>query len=243
MTEKRYLYYQNIIIIIQRKIDSDKLEAREQDKTDYIGMFSDMFDRELILRNSSYASEEHLMLLSYTLFCYDKNMELTVVGRISDIRDLILVTNDSEIQEDAVYRFNYYNVNSGRVVINSLKTQNNVSYDFITNKIVKSAFKVSYDQNPRKYLFPNNYQEKKHFLKVGEVLGYGNREVRKMYENIYAKIMKYDSVKLSIVLAHEVNTGFIAYQNSVEYTEVDRLKNKAQLDKLLVTSSMVPKNK
>ncbi len=227
---ERYNFFDLQAKILQRSIQAGKINKKLSDTTDYVDDFINVFKKELELRKSKPSSMDHLIAMLYSIGMYSKQdlskESLSFTPRI-DYDNVKLVKSDNKMTDENA---NYYNFNNGHMRIHDLKTGNSFKIDYIINPLVQKYINDSIKDknNPREYLLETNTKSPRPFTasalgkKMTSILGIGNQTFRKMTENIYSKIFKVDIVKLSEVAAHEPNTAYTQYLNSLEYTEDDR---------------------
>jgi hypothetical protein len=113
---------------------------------------------------------------------------------------------------------------SGRLVINDLKTDRFYTYDYTLNDTAKRQIDLYLTKNKKKAgekFF--NLSTKKMPEAVKNAVGIGNREYRKMFQNVYHKVFKLKIEKMSNPMGHDVDTALNTYMDSYIYTELERV--------------------
>jgi hypothetical protein len=97
-----------------------------------------MFKNELQLRSKSPGTVQHALAVMYTIGVYTKDLsklnEPTFIPRL-DYDDVRLVDDDSQINTTA--KAKWYNMKTGRLLINDLKTDRFYTYNYTLNNTAK----------------------------------------------------------------------------------------------------------
>ena len=234
LTEARYDVWNKLQKNVADSVTVYKNSRKEDTSTntDYAPMFVDMFKKELELRKKP-GTVQHALSMLYTVGVYEdlsKINQPTFVPRI-DYDDVFIVDNDAQMTNA---KGKYYNLNSGRLVINELKTQGTYTYDYRLNPIAKkylNEYIVKLKKKPGDPLFVKSKLTENVKKALG---GVGNREYRKCFQNIYHKVIKVPLESMSAPMAHDASTALESYIDGYKYTETERkaaLKNiKEQLE-------------
>jgi hypothetical protein len=113
---------------------------------------------------------------------------------------------------------------SGRLVVNDLKTDRFYTYDYTLNDTAKRQIDLYLTKTKKKVgdkLF--NLSSKKMPEAVKNAIAVGNREYRKMFQNIYHKVFKVKIEQMSDPMGHDVDTAINTYMDSYTYTESERM--------------------
>jgi hypothetical protein len=159
----------------------------------------------------------------YTIGVYKDLAKLndpTFIPRL-DYDDVRLVDDDSKI--DSTAKAKWYNLKTGRLVINDLKTDRFYTYDYKLNDIAKRHIDMYLLKTKKKAedrLF--NLSSKKLPEAVKNAIGVGNRQYRKIFQNVYHKVFKVKIEQMSNPMGHDVDTAINTYMDSYTYTELDR---------------------
>jgi len=219
---------------------SNRINEKEEDETDYMDDFINIFEKELTLRKTEPSSIDHIMSVIYTIGAYSSQSlesgNLMYVPRIDELVDIKLVKDDKEMTSDTQ---NYYNYDTGRLVINSLKTDNNsiFKYDHVINPLASKYIKINIlRRTPKKRdsLFPFTKQTIE--LKIRKNV-LPNRIYRKAFQNIYHKILNKPLASMSKPMAHTVDTSNKDYLNNKEYTRDEIIENRRRIADVFKRSS------
>jgi len=223
LTEARYKIFDRKQNEVSQEVKAGNSTQKEEIGIDYVPAFVNMFKQELELRANSPGTVQHALAVLYTIGVYkdlSKLDDLTFVPRL-DFDDVRLVDNDSQI--DSTAKAKWYNMNSGRLVINDLKTDRFYTYDHILNDTAKrqlDLYLTKTKKKPGDKLF--NLSSKKMPAAVKQAIGVGNREYRKAWQNVYHKVFKVKIEQMSNPMGHDVNTALSTYLDSYTYTESER---------------------
>ena len=219
---------------------SNRINEKEEDETDYMDDFINIFEKELTLRKTEPSSIDHIMSVIYTIGAYSSQSlesgNLMYVPRIDELVDIKLVKDDKEMTSDTQ---NYYNYDTGRLVINALKTDNNsiFKYDHIINPLACKYIKINIlrrTPKKREFLFPFTKQTIE--LKIRKNV-LPNRIYRKAFQNIYHKILNKPLASMSKPMAHTVDTSNKDYLNNKEYTRDEIIENRRRIADVFKRSS------
>jgi hypothetical protein len=183
-----------------------------------------MFKNELELRAKSPGTVQHALAVMYTIGVYKDLSKLndpTFIPRL-DYDDVRLVDDNSEI--DLTTKAKWYNIKTSRLVVNDLKTDRFYTYDYTLNDTAKRQIDLYLTKTKKKVgdkLF--NLSSKKMPEAVKNAIAVGNREYRKMFQNIYHKVFKVKIEQMSDPMGHDVDTAINTYMDSYTYTESERM--------------------
>jgi hypothetical protein len=182
-----------------------------------------MFKNELQLRSKSPGTVQHALAVMYTIGVYKDLSKLndpTFIPRL-DYDDVRLVDIDTQI--DFTKKAKWYNMKTGRLLINDLKTDRFYTYDYTLNNTAKRQLDMYLTKTKKKAgdkLF--NLSTKKMPSEVKLAIGVGNREYRKAFQNVYHKVFKVKIEQMSDPMGHDVDTALNTYMDSYTYTEPER---------------------
>jgi len=223
LTEDRYKIWDKKQNQVSQLVKSVNNTNKEETGIDYAPIFVNMFKQELQLRSKSPGTVQHALAVMYTIGVYKNISKLddpTFIPRL-DYDDVRLVDDDSQI--DLTTKAKWYNMKSGRLVINDLKTDRFYTYDYKLNDMAKKYIDMYLLKTKKKAedrLF--NLSSKKLPEAVKNAIGVGNREYRKMFQNIYHKVFKVKIEQMSDPMGHDVDTAINTYMDSYTYTEPER---------------------
>ena len=223
LTEPRYKIWDRKQNEVSQLVKSSNNTRKEETGIDHVPAFINMFKNELELRAKSPGTVQHALAVMYTIGVYkdlSKLNEPTFVPRL-DYDDVRLVDDDSKI--DTTTKAKWYNMKSGRLVVNDLKTDRFYTYDYKLNDTAKRQIDLYLTKTKKKAggkLF--NLSSKKMPEAVKQAIGIGNREYRKAFQNVYHKVFKVKIEQMSDAMAHDVDTALNTYMDSYTYTEPER---------------------
>jgi hypothetical protein len=223
LTEPRYKIWDRKQNEVSQLVKSSNNTRKEQTGIDHVPAFVNMFKNELQLRSKSPGTVQHALAVMYTIGVYkdlSKLNEPTFIPRL-DFDDVRLVDDDSQM--DLTTKAKWYNMKSGRLVINDLKTDRFYTYDYKLNDTAKRYIDMYLLKTKKKAgdkLF--NLSSKKLPEAVKQAIGVGNREYRKAFQNIYHKVFKVKIEQMSDAMGHDVDTAINTYMDSYTYTESER---------------------
>ena len=224
LTEARYKIWDRKQNTVSQEVKSVTNTNKEETGVDYAKIFVSMFKNELELRANSPGTIQHALCVMYTIGVYkdlSKLDDLTFVPRL-DFDDVRLVDDDSEI--NTTTKAKWYNMKTGRLLINDLKTDRFYTYDFKLNDTSKRYIDMYLLRTKKKVgdkLF--NLSSKKMPAAVKQAIGVGNREYRKAWQNVYHKVFKVKIEQMSNPMGHDVDTALNTYMDSYTYTETERV--------------------
>jgi len=224
LTEDRYKIWDKKQNQVSQLVKSVNITNKEETGIDHVPAFINMFKQELQLRSKSPGTVQHALAVMYTIGVYKNISKLddpTFIPRL-DYDDVRLVDDDSQI--DLTTKDKWYNMKSGRLVINDLKTDRFYTYDYKLNDMAKKYIDMYLLKTKKKAgekLF--NLSTKKMPEAVKNAVGVGNREYRKAWQNVYHKVFKVKIEKMSAPMAHDVDTAINTYMDSYTYTESERV--------------------
>lgn len=178
---------------------------------DYEKVYKHIFERELELRQTEYASMKHIISILYTHALYDENKKIHINPRNYYI-DVKLVSDDSFMNKTE----NFYNYISGRFVLNKYKTSGvYVPYDVYFSTFVKGIIQESITKNPRIYLVEKvsggPYKNNSLSEMIQRILSYNIDTIRKSIESYEINIKNTDRLHLANVSRHSVITQEVSY--------------------------------
>jgi len=223
LTDSRYKIWDRKQNEVSQLVKSSNNTRKEETGIDHVPAFIKMFKNELELRAKSPGTVQHALAVMYTIGVYkdlSKLNEPTFVPRL-DYDDVRLV--DDDLQINTKTKAKWYNMKSGRLVVNDLKTDRFYTYDYKLNDMAKKYIDMYLLKTKKKAgdkLF--NLSSKKMPEAVKKSIGIGNREYRKAFQNIYHKVFKVKIEQMSDPMGHDVDTAINTYMDSYTYTELDR---------------------
>ena len=223
LTEARYKVWDRKQNDVGQLVKASTKTRKETTGVDYVPQFIKMFKNELELRAKFPGTVQHALAVMYTIAVYkdlSKLTEPTFIPRL-DFDDVTLVDEDSQI--DTTKKKNFYNMKTGRLVMNDLKTDRFYVYDYILNPTTQKYLNIYLTKSKKKVgdkIF--TLSSTKMSSDVKKAIGIGNREFRKAFQNIYQKVFKIAIEKMSTPMAHDVDTAQNTYIDSYVYTEADR---------------------
>ena len=204
-------------------MDREKVLSREfkkDDMTNYIQHYKDLFAIEEEFAKEDYASQEHLVSLMYSKGLLNNQGKPIFIPRNS-FADVELIKNDNEIITKPVTAgkgYNYYNINSGRLFLQSYKTKakyGNVDIK-LSNYTVK-AIKASLVLRPRKWLFTTVLQNGKYNNNssfgtvISNTLGITVNQIRRAFINYYLHFIEMPRNEIAKLARHSVETDEFTY--------------------------------
>jgi len=224
LTEPRYRIWDRLQNNVSQLVKSSNNTRKEETGTDHVPAFVNMFKNELQLRSKSPGTVQHALAVMYTIGVYKDLSKLndpTFIPRL-DYDDVRLVDDDSEI--NTTTKAKWYNLKTGRLLINDLKTDRFYTYDYNLNNTAKKYIDMYLLKTKKKAgekLF--NLSTKKMPEAVKKAIGVGNREYRKAFQNVYHKVFKVKIEQMSNPMGHDVDTAINTYMDSYTYTESERV--------------------
>jgi hypothetical protein len=223
LTEPRYAIWDKKQNQVSQLVKSSNNTRKEETGIDHVPAFVNMFKQELQLRSKSPGTVQHALAVMYTIGVYKNLSKLndpTFIPRL-DYDDVRLVDDDSQI--DLTTKAKWYNMKSGRLVVNDLKTDRFYTYDYTLNDTAKKYIDMYLLKTKKKAgdkLF--NLSSKKLPEAVKNAIGVGNRIYRKAFQNVYHKVFKVKIEQMSDPMGHDVDTAINTYMDSYTYTESER---------------------
>jgi hypothetical protein len=208
---------------VSQLVKSSNNTRKEETGIDHVPAFINMFKNELELRAKSPGTVQHALAVMYTIGVYkdlSKLNEPTFIPRL-DYDEVRLVDDDSQI--DSTTKAKWYNMKTGRLLINDLKTDRFYTYNYTLNDTAKRQIDIYLTKTKKKAggkLF--NLSSKKMPEAVKQAIGVGNREYRKAFQNVYHKVFKVKIEQMSDPMGHDVDTALNTYMDSYTYTEPER---------------------
>jgi hypothetical protein len=222
LTDARYKIWDRLQNNVSQLVKSSNNTRKEETGIDHVPAFVNMFKNELQLRSKSPGTVQHALAVMYTIGVYKNLSKLddpTFIPRL-DYDDVRLV-DDSQI--DLTTKAKWYNMKTGRLLINDLKTDRFYTYDYKLNDTAKKYIDMYLLKTKKKVgdkLF--NISSKKMPEAVKQAIGIGNREYRKAFQNVYHKVFKSKIEIMSTPMGHDVDTALNTYMDSYTYTEPER---------------------
>lgn len=200
--------------------DREKVVGREDrlaDTTDYSGLYKKIFKIEHDLAKSQKGSQDHLIALMYTRAVYGntkKDLKLIPRNYFWAVR---LVESDDQIIRTKQAGQNWYNVNSGLMVIQDYKTTRKYNpVEIRLNSHVQKVIRESYAKNPRKYLFETldgrSFTDSGFLKQIKRVLTIGIDVYRRSIINYELQVAKRPRDEIAQSAAHSVETNELVYQ-------------------------------
>jgi hypothetical protein len=223
LTDARYQSWDRKQNNVSQLVKSSNNTRKEETGIDHVPAFVNMFKNELHLRTISPGTVQHALAVVYTIGVYkdlSKLEEPTFIPRL-DYDEVRLVDDDSQI--DSTKKAKWYNLKTGRLLINDLKTDRFYTYDYKLNDTAKRQIDIYLTKTKKKAgdkLF--NLSSKKLPEAVKQAIGVGNREYRKAWQNVYHKVFKVKIEQMSNPMGHDVDTAINTYMDSYIYTASDR---------------------
>jgi hypothetical protein len=240
LTETRHNTLKDFTFEADNQYRADRITTMKKTNIDYTKEFIDVFKIELMLRQTQAGSNNHLVSIMYSIGCYsDASLSpdsLKFTPRGNELLDIKLVKKDDEIVDD---KMNYFNHVTGRLVINSLKTDSVFSYDYVMNDVSLKYIKLNILKRPNNKRDKLIYVKKKAFDNIKTKYVGLNHNYRKMVQNVYVKIFKRDIASLSRVFAHTVEHATNYYIDGLEYTDVEVTEKRESIEKQLVLNSVM----
>jgi hypothetical protein len=138
----------------------DNRVVKKADETNYIQHYKDLFAIEAEYSKTDYGSQKHLISLMYSKGLLDNNQGNVLMIPRNYYYDIELIDNDKEIikkPEKAGKGYNYYDFNTGRLLIQSYKTSPKFgAIDITLSNYTRDVIKKSLQLRSRKWLFVTN---------------------------------------------------------------------------------------
>jgi hypothetical protein len=137
LTEPRYKIWDRKQNEVSQLVKSSNNTRKEETGIDHVPAFINMFKNELQLRSKSPGTVQHALAVMYTIGVYKDLSKLndpTFIPRL-DYDDVRLVDIDTQI--DFTKKAKWYNMKTGRLLINDLKTDRFYTYDYTLNNTAK----------------------------------------------------------------------------------------------------------
>lgn len=150
----------------------------------------------------------------YTIGINNHKGQLTMIPR-NYFKNVRLVEEDINTESE-----NWYNYNTGRLVINDHKTSNKFKYNYFLPDEVVTLIEKSIQDKPRLFLFSNqlgNMPIDENMLqkKIKLALGVSINEYRKIMENYFIQFKNIPIETVEKAMGHQLTTSLISYkQNS-----------------------------
>jgi hypothetical protein len=238
LTDARYKIWDRLQNNVSQEVKSSNNTRKEQTGIDHVPTFINMFKNELELRAKSPGTVQHALAVMYTIGVYkdlSKLNEPTFIPRL-DYDDVRLVDDDSQI--NTTTKAKWYNMKTGRLLINDLKTDRFYTYDYKLNDTAKryiDMYLLKTKKKPGDNLF--NLSSKKLPEAVKKAIGVGNREYRKAFQNVYHKVFKVKIEQMSDPMGHDVDTGINTYMDTYTYTNPERMNARNAIETQVALNS------
>ena len=187
-----------------------QLQDRRED-VNYERVYKHIFNKEQKYNTELFASMKHVISVMYTHALYDNNGTIHMIPRNYFVQ-VMIVENDKKMNT----KDNFYNVNTGRLLINDYKTSKLYEpYDIFLTPKVKKIIKTSLEKLPRKYLItqPDGslYSDNSLSEIVKKYLNYNIGVIRKSIESYEFNVNHTDRTHLAMVSRHTVLTQEVSY--------------------------------
>ena len=202
--------------------DREKVVNRAEkqgDETNYIQHYKDLFSIEDNFKKTDYASQKHLVSLMYSKGLLDDTGTPLIIPR-NYFWNVELVESDDQIKKKpptASLGYNYYNVNTGRMFIQTYKTAPGYgAIDIILSKYTQKVIAKSYDLNKRTWLFVTSdndkYSDNTSFnSKISNTLGITVNQIRRAFVNYYLFVKKIPRNIVAKWARHSVEVNELTY--------------------------------
>lgn len=203
--------------LIKKQFDNSKnkqlmkqLDDRNAD-IEYENIYNSIFKIETEFRNNQYASMKHLISLMYSCALYDKNNIIHM-----NPRNYFVKVKFVQIDSDMNNKENFYNYNSGKLVINDYKTAGIYEpYVIYMNDYVKKTILQSFVQQPRTYLIEKVngglYAGNSLSEMIQRTLKYSIDTIRKSIESYEINIKNTSRDHVAHVSRHTIITQTVSY--------------------------------
>lgn len=186
------------------------INERKED-TQYEKVYNTIFKIEEKLNKSQPYTMKHIIALLYTRALYDTNDNIHMNPRNYFVR-VTLVYNDSDMNDAD----NFYNVKSGRLLLNKYKTSGIYQpYDVVFSNEVKNIIDESVQRYPRIHLVEKQgggvYSSNALSEMIQRLMEYKIDTIRKSIESYEINVKKTDRVHLACVSRHSIPTQEITY--------------------------------
>lgn len=188
------------------------LNNRQED-IGYEKVYNDIFEKEKQLSEKEYGSMKHVIAIMYTKALYsDKGVRKIMINPRNYFLKVELVKKDSEMNK----KDNFYNTETGRLLLNSYKTSGiykpyDVTLAYDVQKVITKSLKLF----PREYLIEKQngglYKNNSLSEMIQRVMGYNIDTIRKSIESYEINVRKEDRIHLAEVSRHSVTTQEISY--------------------------------
>jgi hypothetical protein len=187
-----------------------QLNERNSD-IQYEKVYNHIFDIEKRFNKDEYASMKHIISLMYTRALYDQQGIIHMNPRNYFVK-VKLVQIDSEMNQAE----NFYNYNTGRLIINDYKTAGIYEpYNIILNEEVKKIIYDSITTYPREFLIEKSnggiYAGNSLSEMIQRTLNYSIDTIRKSIESYEINIKKVSREHLANVSRHTIITQTVSY--------------------------------
>lgn len=203
--------------VIKQNFDKSKnkqvikqLNDRDLD-VEFEQVFENIFNTEKELCKNDYGSMKHIIALMYTRALYDENGNIHMNPRNYFV-NVRLVNIDSQMNDSE----NFYNYNTGKLVINDYKTAGIYQpYKIVLNDSVKKIIYDSITLYPRTFLIEKVkgglYAGNSLSEMIQRVLKYSIDTIRKSIESYEINVKKVSRNHLADVSRHSVITQTVSY--------------------------------
>jgi hypothetical protein len=201
--------------------DREKVVSRETklvDETNYIQHYKDLFAVEEDYNKTNYGSQKHLISLMYSKGLLDDTGKPLIVPR-NYWWDVELITNDKAIKTKIKTEgngYNYYNVNTGKMFIQSYKTAPGYgAIDITLSNYTQKVILKSYALKERKWLFETGegkYANNSSFNNsISQTLGITVNQIRRSFVNYYLFVEKMPRDIVARLARHSVEVNELTY--------------------------------
>lgn len=199
----RFEFYKNQQILTN-------IKERKED-TQYEKVYNTIFEIEKELDNTGPYTMKHIIALLYTRALYDNRGIIHMNPRNYFVK-VELVEDDAHINDTD----NFYNLKTGRLVLNKYKTSGIYQpYDIIFSNEVKKIIEESVTRYPRMYLVEKQnggiYSSNALSEMIQRLMKYKIDTIRKSIESYEINVKKTDRAHLACVSRHSIPTQEITY--------------------------------
>jgi len=149
----------------------------------------------------------------YTVGVFNHKGQITMIPR-NYFKNIRLTEEDIKTDNE-----NWYNYNTGRLVINDHKTSNKFKYNYFLPDEVVTLIEKSIQDKPRLFLFSNqlrNMPIDENLLqkKIKSALGVSINEYRKIMENYFIQFKNTPVETVENAMGHNLSTSLVSYKQS-----------------------------
>ena len=185
-----------------------------QNNMEYEKVFKRIVETEKKYSEEQYASMKHIITVMYTKALYDSNGHIHINPR-NYFDKVLLIESDEQLNEDE----NFYNIKTGRLVINDYKTSGIYKpYDVVltsnVQKIINDSLKTKrtylIEKESGGLIVKNTLSEM-----FKRIFGYNINTVRKSIESYEINVNKGDRLHLANVSRHSILTQEVSYLSRI----------------------------